>query len=296
VAIECGGPEASNTLEQLVEGKAVSLVPDPTQDAVDRYGRSLFYVDRADGLDVGEEMIRRGWSKVYVYDQPFQRLPQYRDAQNAAHDGVWSDCRGNFHLNEADEQRDSAKEFVELYYRRISNDQYLSAWRMLGARRKAQVRPYSRWKGGYRSSRGVTVLSARARLAGARRAVVSVRLRSRDRDVCNNRTVRQSFAGNVILAPDRDSWLIVKFQMRKTGGKTPRLSESQCPVVGGGEDGDEDGDEGGEPETGCHPSYTPCVPAGQGDLDCADIGHPVQVIGPDDYGLDGNDDGVGCES
>jgi nuclease-like protein len=48
----------------------------------------------------------------------------------------------------------------------------------------------------------------------------------------------------------------------------------------------------------CHPSYTPCLPI-VGDLDCPDVRAmgkaPVTVIGPDEYRLDGNHDGVGCE-
>lgn len=31
------------------------------------------------------------------------------------------------------------------------------------------------------------------------------------------------------------------------------------------------------------------------DLDCVDIGHEVDVTGPDPHGLDGDGDGVGCE-
>ena len=48
----------------------------------------------------------------------------------------------------------------------------------------------------------------------------------------------------------------------------------------------------------CHPSYTPCLPVVD-DLDCADVRAmgkaPVRVKGPDDYHLDGDHDGVGCE-
>ena len=48
----------------------------------------------------------------------------------------------------------------------------------------------------------------------------------------------------------------------------------------------------------CHPSYTPCLPI-VGDLDCAevrDLGKaPVSVKGPDEYQLDGDSDGLGCE-
>jgi len=52
----------------------------------------------------------------------------------------------------------------------------------------------------------------------------------------------------------------------------------------------------------CHPSYTPCVPI-DADVDCAGgkgngpsyVVGPVQVIGPDEYGLDADGDGIGCE-
>jgi endonuclease YncB( thermonuclease family) len=48
----------------------------------------------------------------------------------------------------------------------------------------------------------------------------------------------------------------------------------------------------------CHPSYTPCLPI-VADLNCPDVRAlgkaPVQVIGPDDYRLDSDHDGVGCE-
>jgi micrococcal nuclease len=52
----------------------------------------------------------------------------------------------------------------------------------------------------------------------------------------------------------------------------------------------------------CHPSYDPCVPVA-GDADCASgsgngpvyVDGPVQVTGPDDYGLDSDGNGVGCE-
>jgi hypothetical protein len=57
------------------------------------------------------------------------------------------------------------------------------------------------------------------------------------------------------------------------------------------------------PASDCDPNYTPCVPI-DSDVDCAGgsgngpsyVRGPVQVIGTDIYGLDGNDnDGVGCE-
>jgi hypothetical protein len=48
----------------------------------------------------------------------------------------------------------------------------------------------------------------------------------------------------------------------------------------------------------CHPSYDPCLPI-VGDLNCPDVRAmgkaPVSVIGPDDYNLDRDGDGIGCE-
>jgi resuscitation-promoting factor RpfB len=51
----------------------------------------------------------------------------------------------------------------------------------------------------------------------------------------------------------------------------------------------------------CSPYYTPCVPIAL-DVDCANasgdgpayVDGPVDIQGGDPYGLDGNNDGVGC--
>ena len=45
----------------------------------------------------------------------------------------------------------------------------------------------------------------------------------------------------------------------------------------------------------CHPGYLPCVPVAD-NIDCTDIRMVVRVVGNDDYGLDRDGDGVGCES
>lgn len=47
----------------------------------------------------------------------------------------------------------------------------------------------------------------------------------------------------------------------------------------------------------CDPGYEgACVPPFPPDLDCADIGTSVRVLGSDPHGLDGDGDGFGCES
>jgi hypothetical protein len=55
-------------------------------------------------------------------------------------------------------------------------------------------------------------------------------------------------------------------------------------------------------QSGCHPSYDPCVPIAS-DVDCAGgrgngpvyVRGPIRVIGPDVYKLDRDGDGIACE-
>lgn len=46
----------------------------------------------------------------------------------------------------------------------------------------------------------------------------------------------------------------------------------------------------------CNPNYSGCVPNVSYDLNCPDIGYKVQVLGYDQYRLDADDDGWGCDS
>jgi hypothetical protein len=56
------------------------------------------------------------------------------------------------------------------------------------------------------------------------------------------------------------------------------------------------------PAAGCDPNYSGCVPVAS-DVDCAGgsgngpayVAGPVTVVGADPYGLDADDDGLGCE-
>ncbi|MDQ1619613.1 MAG: micrococcal nuclease [Actinomycetota bacterium] len=96
--IECGGPQASRSLERLLpSGTPVRLVSDPTQDSVDRYGRLLRYVIKeAKNADVNRIQVRRGWAAVYVYNHnPFKRVTSYGAAQaeaRAHNRGIWGLC------------------------------------------------------------------------------------------------------------------------------------------------------------------------------------------------------------
>ena len=99
--VECGAKHAAAAMTRLLAGRTVTLRPDPTQDALDRYGRTLAYVELAGGGDAGETMIRNGWATVYVYGRvPFQRVRAYRAAAAFAERrraGVQGACGGDFH-------------------------------------------------------------------------------------------------------------------------------------------------------------------------------------------------------
>jgi micrococcal nuclease len=98
--VECGSKKAAATLRRLVLDRDVVLRGDPTQDAVDRFGRSLAYVE-VDGRDAGEAMVASGWAKPYVYrGVEFERVDAYRAAQRGAASrraGVHGACSGDFH-------------------------------------------------------------------------------------------------------------------------------------------------------------------------------------------------------
>jgi endonuclease YncB( thermonuclease family) len=91
---ECGGARASAYMERIATGRRVSVRTDPTQDTYDRYERLLAYLD-AGGTDLGEAVLRAGWARVYVYDEPFGRLAAYRRAATTARGGdrgIWASC------------------------------------------------------------------------------------------------------------------------------------------------------------------------------------------------------------
>ncbi len=243
----CGADRATAALEQLVLGRAVTLMPDPTQ-------------------------------------------------------GVHARCGGDFSRSREDElleRRLSAVAFMRRYYARVSSRRFAAAWGMLGRPVRRDLGSFGAWRSGYRRSLGASVSSARARLSGGR-AVISVRVLSRDRDACSRRVVRQHFSGRWVLAPRRQSWVAVRTRMRKTGGGRVRLTRAECrpaprpPAPAPPEPP--------RPPQDCQ-GYDPCLPPGP-DVDCAGgsgngpsyVNGPVHVSGDDPYGLDGDGDGVACES
>jgi micrococcal nuclease len=65
--VGCWGPEASDFAKSTLLGQRVAFITDPTQGMYDRYGRTLAYLDEADGWDYSVEAARAGAAHSYVY-------------------------------------------------------------------------------------------------------------------------------------------------------------------------------------------------------------------------------------
>jgi endonuclease YncB( thermonuclease family) len=96
--VQCFGREASNKAKELLGGKRVYLEYDPAQKT-DKYGRTLAYVYREDGLFYNAEMIKQGYAHSYV-QFPHPRLDEFNTYQREARDnglGFWATntCNGD---------------------------------------------------------------------------------------------------------------------------------------------------------------------------------------------------------
>jgi micrococcal nuclease len=96
--VQCFGREASNKAKELLSGKKVYLEYDPA-NRIDKYGRTLAYVYREDGLFYNAEMIKQGYAHSYV-KFPHPRLDEFNTYQREARDnnrGFWAanTCNGN---------------------------------------------------------------------------------------------------------------------------------------------------------------------------------------------------------
>ena len=97
--VQCFGREASARAHELLDGQQVFLESDPSQDSVDKYGRTLAYVYVGDLL-VNRAMIEQGYAHEYTYDTPYRYQAEFRAAEAAARDGdhgLWSpsSCNGD---------------------------------------------------------------------------------------------------------------------------------------------------------------------------------------------------------
>lgn len=85
--------DAKAALEELVKGHKITLRL--AANPKDRNGRILAYAVRDDGLWIQEEMLRRGYARVYTFADNRQFAAEMFAAERAArakHAGIWADA------------------------------------------------------------------------------------------------------------------------------------------------------------------------------------------------------------
>lgn len=91
--VQCFGRDASARAHAVLDGKSVYLETDPSQDRVDKYGRTLAYV-WVDGRDLfNVDMIANGYAHEYTYDLPYKYQAEFKAAERDARAqgrGLWS--------------------------------------------------------------------------------------------------------------------------------------------------------------------------------------------------------------
>ena len=91
--LQCFGLEASAQAKTILGGQSVYLETDPSQDSVDRYGRTLAYVWTESGRLFNLDMITDGYAFEYTYDLPYRYQQDFKAAENdarAGERGLWS--------------------------------------------------------------------------------------------------------------------------------------------------------------------------------------------------------------
>jgi micrococcal nuclease len=96
--VECFGPEASNRLKELLEGKVVKVEADETQNDSDKYQRLLRYV-YLDNININQKMIEEGYGFEYTYKVPYKYQREFKKSQQEAKSknlGLWNQENCNY--------------------------------------------------------------------------------------------------------------------------------------------------------------------------------------------------------
>jgi len=91
--VQCFALEASAQAKTILGGQSVYLETDPSQDSVDRFGRTLAYVWTASGRLFNLDMIADGYAFEYTYDLPYRYQADFKTAEGdarAQERGLWS--------------------------------------------------------------------------------------------------------------------------------------------------------------------------------------------------------------
>ena len=93
-ASDCYAEEARDFLNELLYGRDVELLTDPSQDDVDRYGRLLRHVS-IDGDSAALLAIAGGAATEYTYAEAYDGQAEHLAAEADARDagaGLWGQC------------------------------------------------------------------------------------------------------------------------------------------------------------------------------------------------------------
>jgi len=92
---ECFGEQSSERAAELLrDGETVRVQAD--RDPQDRFGRALLHVWNADGVNVGEALVREGFAEVLQLDPNELYLEAFEAAEDEAREagrGLWAACR-----------------------------------------------------------------------------------------------------------------------------------------------------------------------------------------------------------
>lgn len=91
--VQCFATEAADHARTQLGGRSVFLEPDPSQAAVDRFGRTLAYVWTESGRLFNLDIINDGFAHEYTYNAPYRYQQLFRDAESSARNagrGLWS--------------------------------------------------------------------------------------------------------------------------------------------------------------------------------------------------------------
>lgn len=102
IPVQCFGKESSEYLKQMIEGKMVKVITDPTQNIRDKYGRILGYLYLPDDTFVNEKMISDGYAFEYTFITPYRYQTQFKADEKDARlskSGLWDDAVCNYKEN-----------------------------------------------------------------------------------------------------------------------------------------------------------------------------------------------------
>ena len=91
--VQCFGREASAQAKIILGGQQVYLETDPSQDVIDKYGRTPAYVWTASGRLFNLDMIADGYAHEYTCYVPYRYQADFKAAENDARTqerGLWS--------------------------------------------------------------------------------------------------------------------------------------------------------------------------------------------------------------